>query len=219
MLFMSRSYGTNPYKGPLEIPQNFSFPPCHQTLQKGLISNFSGFQYEFLAKPSFPRRAANLPEQTCGFSSSCFSFFPLQSDTIESSDSISLEGMGVSFCRPYALVGFPFSSSNRLDVLLSSDENTFDSSHTTAFSERLCCSSDFASWINQSLSFSHPSLEESQIHQSQVGGQVLAVTAFYSAGHHRSLSLLNVKVFWDSLFHLLLPCYPVIQDNRVAFFD
>ena len=79
------------------------------------------------------------------------------SDTIESCDSISLEGMGVRlFCRPYALVGIPFSSSNSLDVLLSSDENRYDSSHMTAFSERLCCSSEIASWINQPFSFSHP---------------------------------------------------------------
>ena len=72
-------------------------------------------------------------------------------------------------------------------------ENTFDFSHTTAFSERLYCSSDFANRINQSLSFSLPSLEESQIHQSQVGGWVLAVTASYAAELHRTLKPLIVE--------------------------
>ena len=127
--------------------------------------------------------------------------------------------MGVCFCRPYALVGIPFSSSNRLDVLLSSDENRYDSSHMTAFSERLCCSSEIASWINQPFSFSHP-------FPGWLNGYIrlrLECSVWSSQGA-RLLDAIGVfkplkceSNYWDSLFHLVLPIYPVMQDNRVAF--
>ena len=153
MLFMSRPYGTNPYRGPLDISWNFDFPLCHQTLQKGLIPKALGTQYEFLAMPSLPRRAANLPEHTCGFfplhasASSLFRVIQLSQTTrflLQEGGSPLADPMPQQASLSLAPIGQMFF------------ENTFDYSHTTAFSERLCCSSDIASWINQPLSFFSP---------------------------------------------------------------